>query len=307
MKIVTFTISPTIDVNTEVKHVLPERKLRCKSPHREPGGGGINVSRAIKKLGGESLAIYPAGGATGKLLHHLMDIEQITQKVVPVDVAVRENFIIKETVSHQQFRFGLPSSKMDKQEWEHCLAALRHISPTPEYIVASGSVPPGVPMDFYARLASLGKKLGARVIVDTAGEPLCEALEEGVFMVKPNIAELQDIAGQTIESEEQIKAMAMKFIENRGSQVVVISIGAGGALLVTSDLSEHFRSPTVPIRSKVGAGDSMTAGIVLHLSRGNSIAEATQFGVAAGAAAVMTPGTELCRKEDTERLYKLVA
>jgi 6-phosphofructokinase 2 len=304
MKIITLTMNPTIDINAQVEQVIPERKLRCSAPRYEPGGGGINVSRAIKKLGGESIALYLSGGSNGKFLNELLDNEEIENRPISIEDTPRENIIIREESSDQQFRFGMPGPEISKQDWQRCLDELENVMTKSDYLIASGSLPAGAPTDFYARVAEIGKRFDARVIVDTTGEPLCAAVEEGVFMIKPNMRELRDLAGREIEKENQIEKVAKQILANNQCEVVVVSLGAGGAFLVSEDLTEHLRSPTVPIRSKVGAGDSMVAGIVLSLSQGKSLVKSVQFGVAAGAAAVMTPGTELCRKEDTEQIFE---
>jgi len=170
--------------------------------------------------------------------------------------------------------------------------------------VISGSIPEGVSDNIYAEMAELAKKRDAKVIVDVSGAPLKAAVEEGVFLIKPNLGEFQDLIGKELKDEDEIKEEALKLINNKSCQVVVISIGAGGALLVTDQKAEFMRPPTVPIKSKVGAGDSMVAGIVLSLARGESLKNSFFYGLAAGSAAVMTPGTELCTKEDTDRLYQ---
>ncbi len=304
MKIVTLTMNPTIDMNSRVQQVVPERKLRCEEPRYEPGGGGINVSRAIKKLGGQSKAYYPAGGTNGDFLQQLLDEEQVNQHPISIQGLTRENVIIFEESGHQQFRFGMPGPEMAKNEWQTCLDMIAHLKDKPDFIVGSGSLPQGVPTDFYARLSETAKQIGSRAIIDTSDEPLSKAVEEGVYLIKPNMRELKDILGQDIKEENQLKQVAQEMINKKQTEVVVVSLGAGGAFVACKDWAEHLRSPTVPIKSKVGAGDSMMAGIVLSLSDGKSIKESVKFGIAAGAAAVMTPGTELCRKEDTENLYK---
>ncbi|MBD3288157.1 hexose kinase [candidate division KSB1 bacterium] len=303
MKILTLTMNPTIDINSRVDQVVAEKKLRCEQPDYEPGGGGINVSRAIRKLGGKSEAMYLSGGANGNLLGQLLDKEEITQSQVAIGKLTRENFHIRETSGSQQFRFAMPGPEVEEEEWESCLEQVRSKNPKPEFIVASGSLPPGVPDDFYARLAKQCKDAGIHFILDTAGKSLRIAFEQGVFLIKPNMREIQDIIDKEIENEYQLKEIAGTLLNKANSEVIVISLGAGGALVITKDDCSHLRSPTVPIKSKVGAGDSMTAGIVLALSRSNKLIDAVKFGVAAGAAAVMTPGTELCRREDAERIY----
>ncbi|WP_371830663.1 1-phosphofructokinase family hexose kinase [Candidatus Entotheonella palauensis] len=216
----------------------------------------------------------------------------------------RESFVVLEKTTKQQFRFGMPGPTLSETEWRHCLDVLAALNPSPDYIVASGSLPLGVPADFYARVARLGRKCGARVIVDTPGEALRAAVHEGVYLVKPNLRELSDLADHDLKEEAQQEAAVMDLVHRENCQAVVLSLGAAGVLLGSASGCERFRAPTVPIVSKVGAGDSTVAGLVLSLARGRSLHEAVQFGIAAGAAAVMTPGTELCRREDTERLYE---
>jgi 6-phosphofructokinase 2 len=198
----------------------------------------------------------------------------------------------------------MPGPILTNDELKTSLDQLSLLEPKPDFVVVSGSLPPSAPKDYYAQVARVAKQSGSKVIVDTQGEPLNLALQEGLFLVKPNIRELSQLAASTINNEKQIEDMAQKIVRQNRSEVVVVSLGAAGALLVTMDKSQYIRPPAVPAISKVGAGDSMVAGIVLALARGKTLQDAAYFGVAAGTAAVMTPGTELCRREDTERLYK---
>ena len=296
-------MNPAIDKSSSVEHVIAERKLYCKTPRFEPGGGGINVTRAIKKLGGESVALYPSGGPTGEMLQFLFDQEGLTHRPVPVKGWSRENLVMLEKSTGQQYRFGMPGPHLSESEWQRCLHELSAINSRLDFIVASGSLPPGTPEDFYARVARISKDIGAKVVVDTSGEALRLALSEGVYLIKPNIREFRELAGQEMKGESEIKNMAMEIVRGGQSKAVVISLGAAGILMVSREGHERIQPPTVPIVSKVGAGDSTVAGIVLSLARGNALRYAVRFGAAAGTAAVMTPGTELCRREDTERLY----
>jgi 6-phosphofructokinase 2 len=238
------------------------------------------------------------------MFQRLLDDEGVAHQPLPIDGLTRENIVVFEDRSNQQFILNMPGPELRQAEWQGAIQALAEVDPRPDYIVASGSCPPGVPDDFYQRVAELAHELGSRFIVDTSEAPLRLAAQAGVYLLKPNMREVGQLAGQEIESEEQQISAAKDLVESGQAEVVVVSMGAGGALLVTQEIQEHLRTPTVPIRSRLGAGDSMVAGIVLGLSRGKSIREATLFGMAAGAATVMLPGTELCRREDTERLYK---
>jgi 6-phosphofructokinase 2 len=301
--ILSIAMNPAIDKASSVDHVVAERKLYCKPPRFEPGGGGVNVSRAIRKLGGASLLLYPAGGLTGTRLEQLLDEEGLEQRPFPVAGMTRESLVILEESTGLQYRFGMPGPKLRKKEWEPLLQELSAMEPAPDYVVASGSLPPGVPVDFYAQVARVGKQRGAKTIVDVSGRALEAALEEGVFLIKPNVREFRELVGREVREQAQIEAAALELVESGRCEILVISLGAAGALAVSRDFSEHILPPTVPIVSKVGAGDSMVAGMVLSLARGRSSRESVLFGVATGTAAVMTPGTELCRREDAERLY----
>jgi 6-phosphofructokinase 2 len=301
-KIVTLTMNPTIDVSANVEQVISDKKLRCSEPRREPGGGGINVSRAISRLGGDSLAVYAAGDITGDMLERLLGQEEIDSYRVHIHEPTRENIAFFEEKSNQQYRFVMPGPSIKETEWQECLRVVKELEPVPDYLVASGSLPPNVPYDFYAKVGEICQRRHCRFIVDTSGEALRKAIDQPVYLLKPNMNELQDIAGIEIEDEKQQEATAKDIIRKYPVEIIVLSLGAAGALLVTKDEIKRLRSPSVPIRSKIGAGDSMVAGMVLSLSQGKPLLQAVGYGIASGAAAVMSPGTELTSREKTEDL-----
>ncbi|RDC63658.1 1-phosphofructokinase family hexose kinase [Adhaeribacter pallidiroseus] len=306
MKIVTLTINPALDKSTHVEKFEPEHKLRCAAPIFEPGGGGINVTRAIRNLGGDSLAYYLSGGATGQVLQQLLDDEGITHMPIPSVKWTRENFSVTETSTDKQYRFGMPGSVIPEYEWQYSLIKLEKTLPKPEYIVASGSLPRGVPNDFYARVATIAKKIGAKLILDTSGEALMQAAGIGVYLLKPNLNELAMLAGKTDIQDGEIEQFGKQLLANGMCEVLVVSMGGEGAMLITKDQVEHIPAPKVKTRSTVGAGDSMVAGLVYKLSLGWSLSDSVKYGVAAGAAAVMSPGSELCRRDEVEELYKWI-
>jgi 6-phosphofructokinase 2 len=306
-RILTLTVNPAVDMSCSVDQVFPEHKLRCGPGTYEPGGGGVNVSRAIHKLGGESVAIYMAGGLTGQVFASLLDQEKIEHHPIMIKGWTRENFSVLENATGQQYRFVLPGPSVSEMEWMQCLDAVRAFVPAPGFLVASGSLPPGVPDDFYARLAAVAKERGMRMILDTSGRALREALRSGVYLVKPSLRELRFWSGSELSGEDEQDDAALRIVRDGLAEVVVVSLGAAGALLASKDGCERLRSPSVPVKSKVGAGDSMIAGIVLGLARGLATREAICFGLAAGAACVMSEGTQLCAREDTERLFRGMA
>ena len=304
-EIATLTINPALDVSTSVEKVIPERKMRCRQAEREPGGGGINVSRAIKRLGGRSTAVFPAGGETGQLFQSLLDEEGISNRHISFDETMRESFSILEESSGHQFRFVTPGPTLKEKTWSQCLSQLSQMSPSPEYIVGSGSVPPGVPDDFYAHAVEKAKEISAKFILDTHGKPLIAA-GKGICLIKANMNEIQELLGEEIKDESHLEKSMEKLIQDDFSEIIVVSLGAAGALMVSQEGTCKINAPVVPIRSRVGAGDSMVAGIVMGLAQGRSLEEALMFGVAAGSAAVKTPGSELCRGEDARNLFEQI-
>lgn len=302
--IVTLTMNPAVDVSVGVDRVVPDAKLRCGRPRRDPGGGGVNVARVVRELGSEALALYTAGGWAGGLLRSLLDGAGLRHEPIDVRGATRENVTVVETGSGRQYRFVMPGPELAPEEWRRCLDRVAALDPPPEYLVASGSLPPGVPDDFYVEVGERLAGRGTRYVLDSSGTALAKAARAGVFLLKPNLRELGQLAGRDVAEEPEQERAARDLVDEGRAEVVVVSMGAGGALLVTRDGSERIAAPTVPIQSRVGAGDSTVAGIVLGLARGEDVATAVRYGIAAGAAAVMTPGTELCRRTDVERLFR---
>jgi len=301
--IVTITFSPSIDKTTSVKKLIAEKKLHCSEPTFEPGGGGINIARAVKKLGGEAVAVYPAGGYTGHFFTHLLEKEKIPTIVIGAEHPMRENVVVVEEESNAQFRFGFPGAKLNEFEWQRCLEEIEKLDGT-EYIVASGSIPQGVPHDVFARLAAIAKDKNDKLIVDTSGDALKLATEIGVYMMKPNVGELARLLGKHALSANEVPDAGREIINQGKCEVLVISMGKEGAMLLTKDVEFIAKAPKAKKRSTVGAGDSMVAGIVLQLSRGKRIEEAFLYGIASGTGATMNHGTGLCRKEDVDELYQ---
>jgi len=301
MNIVTLTLNPAVDKSSTIDRLVPEHKLRCAAPKFEAGGGGINVAKAIRRLGGNVQAVFPSGGPTGQLLTDLLGEEGVTCQAIPAQHWTRENFIVVETATNGQYRFGMPGAELSEAEAQACLAAVK--AAKPDYLVASGSLPPGLPVDFYARVARLAHDMGARLILDTSGEPLKLAVTEGVYLLKPNVGELSKLTNVESLEMNQVDDAAAQVIQESGCGVVVVSLGPSGALLVTKDGYEHIPAPTVHKKSTVGAGDSMVAGMTWSLAQGKTLKEMARMGVACGSAATMNAGTELFKAHDAYKLY----
>ena len=291
--ILTVTVNPALDVTTSTDHVVPEHKLRCGQTRLDPGGGGINVSRAIRNLGGTTTALYTAGGPTGQAYRQLLEHEGIAARAIPIAGSTRESFTVDELSTGEQFRFVLQGPQFAEHEWRAVLAAIDRELPEGGYIVASGSLPPGVPDDFYARIAQLAAQRHARAIVDSSGPSLRAALDEGVHVVAPSRRELAQLVGADLADLAAQVAAAQTLVKDGRSALVALTLGGDGAVLVSGDQVLRLPAAAVTVQSTVGAGDAFLAGLVLRLAQGRSAAEAFRTAVASGAATAALPGTGL--------------
>jgi 6-phosphofructokinase 2 len=300
--IVTLTMNPALDIATSTERVEPTHKLRCSMPRYDPGGGGINVARAAHALGGDAIAIFPAGGAAGEMIQYMLEQQGVRHHAIAISGFTRESLAVEERQTGRQFRFLLPGPVISESDQERCLDQLALAAAEATYIIASGSLPLGVAEDFYTRVAELAQSLSKRFILDTSGAALRQA-GRGIYLLKPSLRELEDLVGGEIRTEREQERAATEIIEQGRSEIVVLSLGDQGALLMTAGRAERFAAVPVEAGGSVGAGDSMLAGTVVSLCRGLELGEAVRYGMAAGAAALLGSGTELCRRSDVERLY----
>lgn len=301
--IVTLTMNPALDVSTRIDRMEPERKLRCAPPSYDPGGGGVNVSRTIRRLNGQSLAICALGGSSADTYLGLLEKESVETLVIPIEGTTRQSFTVTETTTACQYRFILPGPTLTEAEWRQCLRIAAERRAPEGYLVASGSLPPGVPTDFYARLATAVSGTGTRVVVDAAGPALSAALDAGVFLIKPSRDELAHLAGvDPASSVPDLVRVARLLILSRRTDLVALSLGREGAVLVTRDTEILVPVPDVSVVSTVGAGDAFVGGFISALAADHGLEAALRFAVAAGTATAMRPGTQLCHLDDVERL-----
>ena len=304
--ILTVTMNPCVDVSTSTAKVAPEHKLRCEAPRREPGGGGINVARVVQRLGGACVALFPVGGTSGAQLLRLLAAEQVPTVPVPIAGDTRESLHVRDRSAAEDYRFVMPGPNVAASEWQACLQHLTSMAVVPRYLVLSGSLPPGVPVDFYAQLVRLMRERGSRLVLDASGPALAAALEAGVYLVKPSLRELRELSGQALESETQWRAAAQQLVDAGRAEVVVLSLGAQGALMVSRQETVFAPALAVPVSTTVGAGDSFVGGMVHALAGGASLRDAFGRGVAAASAALLGSGTGLCQSADVERLHREV-
>ena len=300
--VITLTMNPALDLATSAPAIVPSHKIRCGALQRHPGGGGVNVARVVHRLGGHCRAFFPAGGATGQVFKALLEAEGVASLCVPIAGDTRESFSVKEVASQKEYRFVLPGPELTSDEWQACLDQLTRLEKPPAYLVASGSLPPGVPPDFYARLSRLLKPQGVKLILDTSGPALAAALAEGVYLIKPSLRELGELCGCVLQTEPEWREAAQALVRQGRAQVVVLSLGEGGACLFTPE--QTVFAPALPVRvvSSIGAGDSFVGAMVWALSKGLALDESFRYGVAAASAALLSTGTGLCQPEDVARL-----
>ena len=301
-QIVTLTINPSLDKSTHFTGLIAEQKIRCEKPRYDAGGGGINVSKAIAKIGGKSTCIFTSGGSSGEMLEDLIAKEKLESSVIKTKNWTRENFIAFENKSKAQYRFGFPGNEFSEDEKDKILQTIKELQT--DYLVISGSLNEGLSTNFYQKISEIGKESNIKVIVDTSGEALKKVLETGVYLIKPNIGELAKLIGVERLELPEVEKAAKKLIEDKSAEIVVVSLGADGAILVTKEETHLVKAPKVEKKSTVGAGDSMVGGMVWALSQNKTLKEVIQIGVCCGTAATMNEGTQLFKVEDVMLLLK---
>ncbi|MBN2907874.1 MAG: 1-phosphofructokinase family hexose kinase [Rhodobacteraceae bacterium] len=304
--ILTVTLNPTVDLSTSVASVVPGEKLRCAPAITDPGGGGINVSRAIRLLGGESRALVALGGHNGDKLRALLESEGIRLIPLMAPGETRLSLAVTDGATGAQFRFVLPGPHWNPAGLKAVLAAITTAVPHTGYVVISGSVPTGLPDDIADRAGAKLSAHGARVIVDTSGPALTRLVQGSdtpPYVLRMDGSEAAELAGGPLQTRADSAAFAAQLVTRGAAEVVIVARGADGSVLATQDLRLHAEAAKVPVRSKVGAGDSFLGGFTLALARGDDLARALQWGTAAASAAVMTDATALCTREDTEALF----
>ncbi|MBP0443586.1 1-phosphofructokinase family hexose kinase [Roseomonas sp. SSH11] len=299
--ITTLTLNPTIDLACEAKTVQPVRKVRTFAERQDPGGGGVNVSRVVRELGGETLAVILAGGVTGHFLEELLDEAGVPRRSIPIAGRTRISQTVLDQSSQLEYRFVPEGPEVFGSEWGAALAVIEEIEGG--WLVASGSLPAGVPADFYAQAAALAAGRGTKLVLDTSGEALRAAVEKGgIELVKPSLGEFEALIGRELRDPAALEGAAMDLARSGRVRLVAVTLGRDGALLATADGVLRLPALDVVVRGAVGAGDSFLAAMTLELARGRDPRDAFAWGVAAGAAAVSNAGTAHPGREDVQAL-----
>lgn len=301
--IVTLTLNPALDMSTEVAHLVPDEKLRCADPVLDPGGGGLNVSRAVMALGGESLALVALGGLTGDRLAGLIRNEGVPFLAMTAPGETRQSLTVTEKATGHQYRFMLPGPKWAEADQERVFTLLRASARAGAYSVISGSQPPGVPSDFPAKLARAMP--GLMVILDTSGPALVEAVTNpipGLDVLRMDGYEAEQLAHRPLTTREDSAAFAAELVARGVAKTVIVARGADGSVLANVEERLFCNAAKVTVVSTIGAGDSFVAGYVLTRSRGQNAAEALAMATASASSAVTTAATDLCNPADVMRL-----
>ena len=288
-RIVTLTLNPAVDLASTAESVIPTHKIRTANEHVDAGGGGINVSRVIHTLGGDTLALVLAGGATGDWIANILTEAAVPARILPIAEHTRVSLTVYDKSSKQDYRFVPEGPSISTAELNAALDAIGGTDGA--WLIASGSLPRGVPDDTYATVAGIAAQHGMRFVLDTSGKALDAALHSGLDLIKPSLRELEHLVGRPLPDAESQNAEALRLVRSGATRRAAVSLGADGALLATPD--GVVRMPALPgeVRSAVGAGDAFLASMVLAFSRGATPADALRWGIAAGSAATQSTGT----------------
>lgn len=303
VNIYTLTLAPSLDSATQTPQIYPEGKLRCHAPVFEPGGGGINVARAITFLGGKATALFPAGGATGEHLIDLLNEERVPVESVASREWTRQNLHVHVEASGEQYRFVMPGATLHEDELQALREKVLACEPG-ALLVVSGSLPPGVSLEQFVSLIKDAQRHGLRCVIDSSGEALTAALEIGdIELVKPNQKELSALVQRKLTQPDDVRKAAQEIVRSGKARRVVVSLGAQGALAVDKEDCVQVVPPPIKSQSTVGAGDSMVGAMTLKLADDAPLAEMVRYGVAAGSAATINQGTRLCSRENTQKIF----
>ncbi|MBB5223890.1 6-phosphofructokinase 2 [Amaricoccus macauensis] len=299
--IVTLTLNPSIDGACETPRVQPTHKIRTTGDRYDPGGGGINVARVITALGGAALPVYPAGGATGGVLDELLSARGLAFRRIPIAGHTRISHAVFETATGLEYRFVPEGPEVSPGEWLEILAVVDALDF--DWLVVSGSRPPGLPDDCLVSLLHRCRERGARMVLDSSGPALAATVEVGgLTLIKPSHGEFRALTGLPLATREDIAEAALALVCAGRAEMIAVTMGQEGAVLATGAGALFRLPPPVEARSATGAGDSFVGAMTLALAQGWSPEDAFLRGMAAGSATVLHPGTGLARPEDVERL-----
>lgn len=302
--IYTVTLNPALDRTVAIKQLLEDDTNRILSEHYYAGGKGIDVSRVIRELGGQSIALGLVGGYDGLHLEGLLINAGVMTDFTKISGETRINIIIKEQATGRQLAISATGPDVSATEIGQFYQHVVQAQPM-DYLVLSGSLPRGVTHNLYGQLILAGRKKGSFVVLDTDGTALKESVNYQPTCIKPNTHELSRLVGRELMAEGEI-IRACEEVHQKGISYVLVSRGKEGLILSTGEQRIKAVAPHVKVDSTVGAGDSAVAGFVMAHSQGKDLVECVRLACAAGTATAQTPGTELCHRLEVERILPLV-
>ena len=306
MKIITLTMNPALDKNAKVDELIAFEKLESHDVVYHPGGGGVNVSRVLHRLQVNSSCVFPYGGKTGEHLVELLDKENINTFSSVISSTTRENFAVVEQKTGKQYRFGMPTINFIEDELKEVEKTINNLVGNGDLFVISGSLPPGLPIDYYSKLVNNLTATGVKVVVDTSGKAFREVLKNDLYLIKPNNSELLILAGKKEMTREEQKSFALKMVQKGKVKYVVVSLGADGAFMAHKDGVEDIKSPKINVKSTVGAGDSMVAGLLYGIINKLEARDILRWGVACGSSATQSDGSDLAHKKEIQEILKTI-
>ncbi|WP_139957979.1 1-phosphofructokinase family hexose kinase [Flavicella sediminum] len=306
MSIVTLTVNPALDKSAKIDQMVPEQKLGCHAIQYQAGGGGVNISRVLKVLEVKNKCLFTSGGDTGEHLKNLLEKENIPLKEIPVEAWTRENFSVVDTKTELQYRFGMPGNGLTVTEIDLIKRIIDEEVTENSILVLSGSLSEHMPLDLYVQLIQQVAGKNVKIIVDTSGKALLETIKEPVYLIKPNQQELAKMVGKEFLSKKEQEAAAMQLVHAKTATYVVVSMGARGAFLASAEGIVYRNTPSIKVKSTIGAGDSMVAGMVFAIQQNLTPEEILKWGVVCGSATTMSEGTNLASAEDIQEILRLI-
>jgi 6-phosphofructokinase 2 len=302
--IITVTLNPAVDLNIAADQLVFDDRAYILDTFDSAGGRGVNASRVIHSFGGKTLAITLSGGDGGNEFEDLMRRHGFPCEFVPMKNRIRRNLAITDkqglSVKLNERGAALSAAEIDQME-----AAIANRLPKAKWLMLCGSLPPGMPSDFYSRLIVAANGLGVETLLDTDSDPLTLSIESEPTVVTPNQQEAERLLGRALLTRGHFLDAAQR-IRDMGAKSVVLSLGARGAVGCTEEGLFEAIPPRVDAVCPIGAGDAMAAAFTWAMVKGKAFHDSLRWGVAAGTASAMLPGISFASLEQTKEIYKRV-
>jgi len=303
--IITVTLNPAVDKTVELLDFKVGALNRIQSVRKDAGGKGINVSKVVAELDGNTKALGFLGGSSGQFIKDRLTSAGITHSFTQVEGETRTNLKIIDLATTKETEVNEPGPNISKEALINLEENLLNNVTKDNLVVLAGSLPIGVPEDFYAQLITKLQDKGVKVVLDTSGIPLMKALEVKPYLIKPNLDELEKLINKPLKDTDEV-INAAKMLHQRGIGIIVVSLGSEGSIVVSGSGVLKIKPPKIEVGSSVGAGDTLVGALSLKLSQGESLKDAIGYATAASANTVVQSGTQICKKDEVEELLTQV-